>query len=230
MPTVPRLTTHTPGFVELVFRNSADVVAYRLSAANTLDLAFTAPTAMVTVPRGATYKSRSLRQKRVGTSIYMNRGLTFVQYDPEDFWVAGGNLPHDAATTYLVVEEQNAAGTFRPEGPILIIPPPGFFSTTRPALVVAGSAPNVAASATGVPPDGALRFVLPRFADSTTITNSDGANSIYIAFGPDSAEMEIPFGKTILLPDGAVSEVFIRGEGGAVDFTIFFAIVNAEMA
>ena len=230
MPTVPRLTTHSPGFVELVMRNSSDVSAYRLRAANTLDLAFTSSTAMVTVPRGATYKSRSLRKKRVGTSIYSNRGLTFVQYDPEDFWVAGGNLPHDRDTTFLVVEEQNAAGAFRPEGPILVIPPPGFFSTTRPALIVAGTAPNVAASSTGVPPDGALHFVLPRFADSTTITNSDGANSLFVSFGPDSVEMEILYGQSVLLPDGAVSDVYVRGDGGAVVFTMFLAIVNAEMA
>lgn len=230
MSTVPRLTMHSPGFVELVMRNSADVSAFRLRAANTLNLAFTTSTEMVTVARGATYRSRTIRQKRWGSSVYTTRGLTFVQYDPEDFWVAGGNLPHDGNTSYLVVEEQNAAGVFRPEGPILIIPPPGFFSTTRPNLIVSGTAPSVAATTTGVPPEGALRFVLPRFADSTTITNSDGANSLFIAFGESSAEMEILFGQTVLLPDGAVSEVFIRGAGGAVDFTIFFAIVNAEMA
>jgi hypothetical protein len=230
MSTVPRLTTHSPGFVELVMRNSADVSAYRLRAANTLDLAFTTSTEMVTVARGTTYKSRTLRQKRLGTSIYTNRGLTFVQYDPEDFWVGGGNLPHDADTAYLVVEEQNAAGVFRPEGPILVIPPPGFFTTTRPALIVAGSAPNVAASPTGIPPAGALHFVLPRFADSTTVTNSDAATSLYISFGENSAEMEILYGQSVLLPDGAVSDVFIRGGGAAVTFSIFFAIVNAEMA
>lgn len=230
MPTTPRLLAHSPGLVELVMHNSGDVSAYRFRAANTLNLAFTTSTAMMTVPRGATYRSRTLRQKGWGASIYMNRGLTFASYDPEDFWVGGSNLPHDVDTSYLVVEEQNAAGVFRPQGPILIIPPPGFFKSTRPALVVSGTAPSVAASATGIPPEGALRFVLPRFADSTTITNSDAANSLYVAFGATSPEMEILFGQTVMLPDGAVSEIFVRGQGGTVDFTMFFSIVNAEMA
>jgi hypothetical protein len=229
MPTVPRFTTHSPGFVELVIRNSPDVAAYRVSAANTLDDAFTSPTSMVTVARGASYKSRSLRRKRLGTSVYETRGLTVLQYDPEDFWVPAGNLPHDADTAFVVVEEQNSAGAFRPPGPILIVPPPGFFSTTRPALIVKGTAPNVAASATGVPPDGALRFVLPRFADSTTIVNNGGA-SIFVAFGPASTEVEILQGQYTLLPDGAVSEILIRGSGASVPFSIFFAVVNAEMA
>jgi hypothetical protein len=230
MPSVPRLTTHSPNFVELVFRNSPDVRAYRLRAANTLDDAFTASTELFTVQRGTTFKSRSLRQRRLGTSIYTNRGLTFVQYDPEDYWAPGGNLPHDMAMTYLRVEEQNAAGAFRPEGPILIIPPPGFFTTTRPSLVVAGTAPDVAANALGTTPTGSLRFVLPRFADSTTITNSDVANSLFIAFSENTPEMEILFGQSVLLPDGAVSEIFLRGGGGAITFSIFFTIVNAEMA
>lgn len=230
MPTTtPRLTNRYDGFVELVMRNSADVAAYRVSAANTLDDAFSAPTAMFTVQRGGTYKSRTLKRRRLGTSIYMNRGLTFAQYNPEDFWVAGGTMPHDADVSYVVVEEQNSAGTFRPEGPILVVPAPGFFTTTRPSLIVAGTAPNVAASATGVPPDGALRFVLPRFADSTTITNG-GGSSIFVAFAAGSAEFEVLDAQSVLLPDGAVSEVFIRGDGGAIPFSIFFAIVNAEMA
>ena len=221
---------HNPNFVELVMRNSADVAAYRLRAANTLDQAFTASTAMVTVGRGSTYKSRSIRQRRLGTSTYTIRGLTIVQYDPEDFWAPAGNLPHDTDTAYLVVEEQNAAGTFRPQGPVLVIPPPGFFTTTRPALIVAGTAPDVAATSIGTPPADALHFVLPRFADSTTITNNDAGNSLFVAFGSNSAEMEILHGQSTLLPDGAVSDVFVRGEGGAVAFSIFFAVVNAEMA
>lgn len=229
MPTSPRLTYRYERFVELVFMNKADVSAYRVGAANTMDAAFAGTTAMFTVGQGATFQSPSLRKRRVGRSLYTNRGLTVAQYDPEDYWVGGGTLPHDAAGSYLRVSEQNAAGVFRPAGPILIVPPPGFFVTTRPNLTVSGTAPNVAASATGVPPTGALHFVLPRFADSTTITNSGGA-SIYLSFNSGLPEFEILANQTVFLPDGAVSEVFVRGDGAAVPFSAFFAIVNAEMA
>lgn len=229
MPTTPRLTYRYERFVELVFTNKSDVRAYRVGAANTLDVAFAGTTPMFTVAQGATFQSPSIRDRKVGRSVYTNRGLTVVHYDPEDYWVGGGTLPHDAAGGYLRVEEQNVAGVFRPAGPILIVPPPGFFVTTRPNLTVSGTAPNVAATTTGVPPAGALNFVLPRFADSTTITNSGGA-SIYISFNPGLPEFEVLANQTILLPDGAVSEVFVRGDGAAVPFSIFFAVVNAEMA
>lgn len=229
MPTVPRLTTRSEGFVELVMWNTVDVTAYRVSASNTLDGAFTAPNVMFTVPRGGTYKSRSLRRRGVGTSIYTIRGRTFAQYDPEDFWVGGGTYPHDTNTSYVVVEEQNAANVFRPAGPILVVPPSGFFNSTRPSLIVAGTAPNVAASSTGVPPAGAMCFVLPRIADSAVITNNGGA-SIFISCGAGMPEFEILDGATTFLPDGAISEVYVRGSGMAVTFSIIFAVVNAEMA
>jgi len=229
MSTSPRLTYRYDRFAELVLHSQVGVQAYRFGAANTLDVAFAGTTAMFTVPRGGTFQSPSIRKRKVGRSVYTNRGLTVVHYDPEDYWVGGGVLPHDAAAGYLRVEEQNEAGVFRPAGPILIVPPPGFFVTTRPSLTVSGTAPNVAASSTGTPPEGALHFVLPRFADSTTITNS-GGQSIYISFNPGLPEFEIFSNQTILLPDGAVSEVFVRGDGTTVPFSIFFAVVNAEMA
>jgi hypothetical protein len=229
MPTTPRLTYRYDRYVELVFQNKPGVMAYRVGAADALDTAFAGTTSMFTVGQGATFQSPSIRRRRVGRSVYTNRGLTVVHYDPEDYWVGGGTLPHDAMGGYLRVEEQNAAGVFQPEGPILIVPPPGFFVNTRPNLTVSGTAPNVAVTATGVPPAGALHFVLPRFADSTTITNG-GAASIFVSFNAGLPEVEILTGQSTLLADGAVSEVFVRGDGAVVPFSMFFAVVNAEMA
>lgn len=229
MPTVPRLTERADRLVELVIRDKPDVRAYRFGAANTLDTAYAGTTAMFTVARGSTFRSPTIRRKRWGLTQYENRGRTRVHYDPENYWTAGGTLPHDADVSFLRIEEQSEAGPFRPAGPILIIPPPVFFVGTRPNLTVAGTAPNVVASATGLPPADALHFVLPRFADSTTVVNN-GAASIFMSFNPGLPEIEVLPGQSTLLPDAAVSEVFIRGDGAAVPFSIFFAVVNAEMA
>lgn len=229
MPTTPRLTQRHANFVELVFRNQPGVLGYRVSAADTLDTAFAGTTAMFVVGAGSTFQSTGLKRRRLGTSVYSNRGLSIAQYDPEEYWVAGGVLPHDAGASYLRVEEIGPSGTYHPEGPILIVPPPGFFVTTRPNLTVSGTAPNVAATTTLVPPAGALHFVLPRFADSITITNNDAA-SLFVSFHAGLPEFEVRGQSMLTLPDGAVSEIFIRGEGASVPFSMFIAVVNAEMA
>lgn len=229
MATSPRLTYRYDHSVELIVQNEADVAAYRFGAANTLNVAFAGTTAMFTVPRGGSYRSMSLRRKRLGTSIYSLQGITAAMYDPEDFWVPAGTLPHDADGAYVRVEEQNMAGVWRPAGPILIVPPPGFFVTTRPNLVVSGTAPNVAATVTGVPPAGAMNFVLPRYADTATIGNRGGA-SLFVSFNAGLPEFEVPTGETIWMPNSGISTVYIRGDGATVDFNIYFTIINAEMA
>lgn len=229
MSSCPRLTARSEGLVELSLRRKPDVKGYRFSAANTLNLAFTAPTTMFTVASGALYKSKSIVQKGWQGDNHHPATNTVVRYDPEDFWVSGSNLPHDAHFSYVRVEEQNMLGVYRPAGPILIVPNATFFMNNRPSLVVSGTAPNVAATTIGIPPEGALKFNPPRFSDSTTVINTGGA-SLFLSFNAGMPELEIPTGGSTLLPDGAVTEVFIRGNGAAVAFTMFLAIVNAEMA
>lgn len=210
-------------------RNDPDVAGYRFSAANTLDEAFNSPTTMTTILRGAKYRSYTLRRKSVGINPGSTRGLTVFQYDPEDFWIAGSNLPHDAAMGFVRLEELNEAGVYRPPGPISIVPPPVFYTNTRPNLTVAGTAPDVAASTLGIPPAGALHFVLPRFADAASLTNSGNA-SLFVSFNPQMPEFKLLHGQTTFLPDAAMSEVLVRGDGREVPFSMFFAVVNAEMA
>lgn len=229
MNTTPRLTFRSEGLVELLIRRVPDVKGYRFSAANTLNQAFASPTVMFTTHAGSLFKSPSVIRRGNRSESHEQRVNTTVQYNPEDFWTASSNLPHDAHFSYVRVEEENNLGVYRPAGPILIVPNPGFFSNTRPSLIVAGTAPNVAATSIGIPPDGSLQFVLPKFADAASITNNGGA-SLFISFNRGMPEFEVLTGGTTFLPDGAMSEVFIRGSGATVAFSIFFAIVNAEMA
>jgi len=227
----PRLTERHAHLIEMVMFDSANVAGYRLSAANSLDAAFAGATAMFVVPHNGTFRSPSVVARRLGTTQYDNRGLTRVFYDPEDYWAPATTLPHDVDGSYVRLEEQKPDGSFRPPGPILVVPPPSFFTNTRPNLIVAGTAPNVAASATLVPPPGAMHFVLPRFCDSVTVINT-GGHDLYIGFNPGMPEFAVPSGTKSgqLLPDAAVSDVFVRGSGGTTTFSIFFALVNAEMA
>jgi hypothetical protein len=227
MTTTPRLIEHSVNFIDLALRNRAGVQAYRIGAANTLDTAFAGTTAMFTVRKGRSFRSITLRRNNRGRTQESQRGLTRVMYDPEDY--AGGVIPHDNKATYLRVEEQNAAGVFLPEGPILIVPPPGFFNTGRPSLTVRGTAPAVAPSADETPPVGALHFVLPRFSDHVTIHNEGGV-PLMVAFDDGLPEISIPTGAPQGLFDGTYSEVYVRGDGGAPAFSMYFSICNGELA
>jgi hypothetical protein len=229
MASTPRMTERYEHFIELVFFNSPDVQSWVVGAANSLNNAFSSVTTMFSIPRSGTYRSRTIRRKGLGRVQYTNRGLARANYDPEDFWVGGGTLPHDFEVSYLRVSEVSNGGVTRPAGPILIVPSKNFFTNTRPKLTIAGTAPNVAATTTGIPPEGAMHFVLPRFADSATLVNS-GGQSLFISFNEGEPEFEVPNGETMWLNDAAFSEVYVRGNGATVDFTFYVAIVNAEMA
>jgi hypothetical protein len=229
MSTVPRLTYRYDRFTELLIRNRPGVRAYQVGAADTMNNAFAGSNVLFTVDVGRFYQSKSIRHRKLGRNDNSTLALTICHLDFEDFWQAGGSYPHDADVAFVRVQEVDAAGNVGPEGPILIVPPPGFFVTTRPNLTVSATAPNVAALTTNLPPPGVLRFVLPRFADAVTVANTSG-NSLFISFHPGLPEFEVASNSSFTLPDAAVSEVFVRGNGAAVPFTMYFAIVNAEMA
>jgi hypothetical protein len=225
----PRLSSRSAGLVDLLFFNSPDIQSWTVGSSLTLNSAFAGVTDLFTVQRGQTYRSPSIVRKGWGTTQTSNRGLTRATYDPEDFW-AVGSTSHDDQTSYVRCRALGADGVLRPAGPILIVPPRVFFTNTRPKLTVAGTAPNVAGGSDTFPPAGSMHFVLPKFSDSMVITNADAGVDIYMAFGAGESEIMIPRGRTVHLADAAVSEVFIRGQGGTATFSIYFAIVNAEMA
>ena len=225
----PRCTLRYANMVELVFQNQQDVQSWVVQAANSLDAAFAGATTMFTLGRGTTYRSNTIRRKKWGLTQYENRGLSRVTYDPEDFWAPAGTLPHDADTSYLRVQEVDAAGVTRPAGAILIIPAGGFYSGTKPKLTISGTAPNVAASATGVPPAGSMHFVLPRAADYSAIYNTS-AVSIFLSFAPGEAELEVPANSDRAFYNATVSEIFVRGDGATAGFSMYLAVNNGEYA
>lgn len=230
MPTVPRLLSRYTNLVELVIQDPGpDVSAFQFAASNTLDTAFAGATPMFTVLRNQSFRSPSIRRRKLGLQDGTLRGRTFVSYDPEDYWVPAGALPHDAAGSYVRVAEVSAAGVTRPQGPIMIVPPPGFFTNTRPNLTFAGTAPNVAGNALGTSPAGAMHIVLPKFSDFIGLRNTGGSD-LYVSFREGMPEVVVPNGELQQFLDAAVSSIYLRGDGGTTTFTAYAAIVNSEMA
>tara|TARA_Y100000310_G_C20572324_1_gene758687 strand:- start:454 stop:1131 length:678 start_codon:yes stop_codon:yes gene_type:complete len=218
----PRLVERHPGIVNLAIRNRAGIVGYRLNAAVDLDTAYTAPTAMITVPKNATFRSATLRQKKIGSVPESNRGLTRIVYDPSDFVSAA--IPGDSDISFLNLQEESGVG-FLPRGPILVVPPSGFLAAGRRNLILNGTAPNVSGLANNLPPQDAMRIVFPRYVD-TLVIHADGTQAIALSFGQGLQEISITAGQSMSFGEVGTDEIYLRGVGGVSAFRLISTIVN----
>ncbi len=235
MATVPNLTLRYSHQVELVMPHRPDLRGFQVSASDTLDGAFAGATPMFEVRSGGTYRSPSIRARRLGLTSETNRGLTRVLYDPEDFWAGGATLPNDYEQGYVRVAEVAVDGTVGPQGPIYVVPPPGFLNTPRPALTLRGTAPSVTVPSNFLPPATAMHIVLPQFADNVRIQNLSTTDELLLAFGEGQPLITVPYSATApshveVLTDGAFKHVFLCADGATPAFDLRVAIVNPEMS
>lgn len=230
MPTVvPRLVHRASGLVDLAIKNRPGVLGYRLSAAKDLDTAYTAPTAFLDVRVGDVFSSPTIQRNRAYRMNSSNRGLTRLWLDIDDY--ASATIPGDDDVCFLRVSEETAGGFLEP-GPILVIPPPDFFETGRRSLTLVGSAPNLASRGNSLPPATALRVFFPKFADELKVYNEEaaGGNDLYFSFGLGSNEMRVSANSSRGFSEAGANEFLIRGDSGAVSFSISAAIVNGIQA
>jgi len=218
----PRLVERHPGIVDLAIRNRAGILGYRLNAAVDLDTAYAGPTVMITVPKNATFRSATLRQKKIGSVPESNRGLTRITYDPSDFVSAA--IPGDSDISFLSLEEESGVG-FLPRGPILVVPPAGFLAAGRRNLILNGTAPNVAGLANNLPPQDAMRIVFPRYVDTLVLYN-DGANDIELSFGEGLQEISIVAGQSMSFGEVGTDEIYLRAGVATSVFRLVCTIVN----
>tara|TARA_R110000824_G_scaffold111593_1_gene260208 strand:+ start:2061 stop:2747 length:687 start_codon:yes stop_codon:yes gene_type:complete len=224
MSTQAQLVERHPGVIDLAINNNPAFQSVRVGAALTTTAALAGTTAMMTVPTGATFRSRTLRRNRINLVEESNRGLTRIAYDPTDF--ASATIPGDTQVVFLRVRGIDYGGVVLAEGPILIVPPPGFFQSGRRALIVNGTAPDVSALASNLPPQDAMWLDLPKFSARIEIHNNDGANGLAVSLGEGTQEFIIAFGESQTFEQAGASLISLRGVGGAVVFRATFALVN----
>lgn len=225
--TSAQLIERHSGVVDLAVRNNPAYPSYIFGSAATLDLAFAGTTAMFTVRRGRTFRSPTLQRNRINMVGETSRGLTRASYDLKDY--ASATVPGDSDISFVRVAPVNNAGTTLPEGPILVVPPPMFWTAGRANLTLNGTAPNVAGLPNLLPPPGTMLVDLPKFATNITIHN-DGGSPLAVSFGLGRQEFLIAAGEFQLFPQTGVSMVSLRGDGGATSFRAIFALVNGLLA
>jgi hypothetical protein len=223
-----QLVERHPGVVDLSIRSNPGVLSYTIGAAATLNAAYAGTTPMFTVPRGGTFTSLSLQRSRINRVEESNRGLTRASYDPGDY--ASATIPGEGAISFVRSNPTNLAGISLGEGPILVVPPPGFFGAGRRTLALSGTAPNVAALPSGLPPAASMAIDFPKFAEMIRIYN-DGLVSIFLALGPGEQEFEIPpAGGMVEIKEAGVSGIFLRAAGGTSAFRILTTLVQGIQA
>lgn len=221
------LVERHPSVVDLAVRSRAGIQSYQFGAAVSLDAAYAGTTVLFTVRRGQTFRSPTLLRSRVNLVGETNRGLIRASYDPKDY--ASATVPGDPDISFVRVAEIDNAGTVLPEGPILVVTPPGFFTSGRANLTLNGTAPAVAGLPNNLPPQDSMWVDLPKFSTDITVHN-DGGSPLAVSFGTGRQELLIPAGEAKLFPESGASIVSLRGDGGATAFRATFALVNGLLA
>lgn len=246
---IPNVLDRAAGYMTLQFRNNPDILGYRIRVANSLDNAYggfngvggTGTEALFDVQRGRTFISKKIRQKRTGISGDITRGQTRATFDPNEYFGQAAQVPPDSALWFVRVQVTTAAtggyplgfpggafpGTFSAadQSDILIVQNPGFFSVPRPALTLAGTAPDVGATA-GLPaPPEAMRLHVPAFADAMVITNI-GPGTLFFSVGEGIPMLSVPAGATLSHSSGMKDEIILAGSGGNPEFSLLVSTVT----
>lgn len=222
MPTTAHLIDRREGVVELYIRSVYPV--YRAYGALTLDAAYSGGTLMFSVRRDDHFLSPTIKRTGRNQVQAPNRGLTRISYDPTDY--VSSTLPGDGQVGFLRVADVNDAGSELVKGPILVVPPPGFFRAGRVNLILNGTAPNVAGLASNQPPQTAMWIDLPRYADEMVVSNTDSTNDLFISLGDGTQELEIGNGESFTFSTTGSTLISIRGDGGTATFNISAVLVN----
>jgi hypothetical protein len=225
----PFMVDRYPGVIEMAIITKPQVASYRFGAANTLDTAFTGVTTLFDVPRGTSFRSPTLTMSSLNQCADTRKGQTRASVDMADY--ASATVAGDSATSYFRVSEINHAGTVLNPGPIFVVPPPYFNTSPYRTLSLSGTAPNIAATTTGLPPTGAMVISLPCHGDTLTFYNddSDNSRSLFVSLGAGQQEIEIPFtavGDSFPLPFAGTA-IYIRAAvAGAVPFRLTLTMVS----
>ena len=194
---------------------------------------------MMRVLNGGETRSRSVLSRRLPAIEESRRKLSRIVFDPDDFSTpvapGGSYLPSDDNVTFLRVAPYDpVAGAFLAEGPIVIVPPPDFFSTKEPLFTITGIAPNLNIGAfppniVDVMPPDVLNFMLPAYSTSISLVNLDpvGGKTLFVSYHPGMTPTVIPPGGEMSLTGLGVPEFFLASPDGNPWFTIRLAVVNS---
>lgn len=206
-----------PHIVDLLIPKIAGTDGYRIKGSPQFD-GSPAFVSLFTASIGAGHLDPAVDRRRLHAMPGMNRVRAV--FDPDTF--TGSAAIADAAQFWLVFQPvvNGVGGT--DSDPVLVLTP-SQFNGTEP-IVIQGSAPNAANLS------GSLSICLGRRMTGFTFKNNDATNSLFVAFNRGAQELEVPGGATAarhaFVGTGSTSNLFVRGNGGAVSFCADFTVAQ----
>jgi len=237
---VPNLLERSQGLVDLTLRDNPDTLRYKILVHRNLDSCRTAPTTILTdIQQGSMYRSPTLVRKGLGRTMDNNRGLTRITFDISDFANGGGGsaptVPLEDEIIYLRVQEfSRSANTYLPSGPMLVIPPTGFFNIRNPLLQIGGTAPLTTSVSLGKPipaPNGAtmaeqMHIVFPFYSQTNNIRNLEkgASHHLWYSSGHSMPGVYIHEQDDFGLTSAAYSELILAGDNQAAKFVVSLGV------
>ena len=237
---VPNLLERSQGLIDLTLRDNPDTTKYKILVHRNLDSCRTAPTTIITdLAQGSMYRSPTLVRKGLGRTMDSNRGLTRITFDLSDFADGGGGVaptvPLESEMVYLRVQEfSRSANSYLPSGPMLVIPPTGFFNIRNPLLQIGGTAPLTTSVSLGNPipaPDGAtmaeqMHIVFPFYSQTNNIRNLEkgASHHLWYSSGHSMPGVYLHEQSDFGLTSAAYSEIILAGDNKAADFVVSLGV------
>ena len=229
MSDVIQVIERTSNLTDLMIKDdNPDISSYRLLVNRTVDGIYdlggtgtngvTGPTAAFTivnsVGKGSSFRSQDLIRRGLGFLHGSTRGQTRVLLDIEDSFGVDAAVPRSNEVAFFRVQPFSiAANAFLEAGPITIVPPAGFLSSSAPMMEISGTAPacvNGALSVGGFMTANALHLRIPNKAASFRLKNLDDTNNLKVSTGVGSMAVVLEANEEFWVP-GSFKDLFLEG-------------------
>jgi hypothetical protein len=227
---IPSILDRSKGYMTLQFRNTPDILGYRIRVSNSLNNAYgpfngvpgdpAGAEGIFDVQRGQCLRTKQIRIKKLGVMGDITRGQTRATFDPNEFFnpPTTTTVPPDSQLIFMRVQIRTTAsptfpggafpGTFTAanQSDILVVQTPDFFSAPSPALTLYGTAPGLATAVLGLPaPPESMVIHVPASGWDVVVINHDLVNPLYLSLGNGLPLIQVD-PATSIYPSGGVGD------------------------
>lgn len=231
---LPSLNYRSKAYVDMSLPNhnlrGMDLI--EVYGASNVNDAFNNPVKMFDVRYDYTYRSPYVLASRIKVDE-SHRDQTRFIFNLDDFATAnngiGARIPTDDEVCFIRIRGRiKATGQFTDYGPLVVLIPYDFFSTSAPVFTTIANAPDMGANIPDSLDSGGLNLHLPSFSHTVNIENISAVagEDLYFSCSPGMTPSLLKPGTSISLTSSSVGEFFFGGNNSTPQFTIRCSVIN----